>query len=75
MDWHINPYAVQLVIPASFAAYLSGLHYASWLPPSARARVILWEYTAEQTLTNPFLGVGVGSNSDTRRTPERSRCS
>ena len=53
--------AFVLVIPASFAAYQSGLHYATWLPPSARARVILWEYTAEQTLTNPLLGVGVES--------------
>ena len=57
--------AFVLVIPASFAAYQSGLHYAAWLPPSARARVILWEYTAEQTLTNPILGVGVEFNSGT----------
>jgi O-antigen ligase len=50
-----------LVIPAGFIAYQSGLHFAEWLPKSARARVILWEYTAEQTLTRPVLGVGVGS--------------
>jgi hypothetical protein len=43
-----------LVIPASFAAYDSGLHLATWLPKSARARVILWEYTAEQVLNRPF---------------------
>jgi O-antigen ligase len=51
--------AFLLVIPAGFAAYQNGLHMASWLPKSARARIILWEYTAEQTLTHPLLGSGV----------------
>jgi O-antigen ligase len=50
-----------LVIPASFLAYDSGLHLSEWLPQSARARVILWEYTAEKTLERPLLGVGVDS--------------
>ena len=49
------------VIPASFVAYQSGLHFANWLPNAARAEVILWEYTAEQTLIRPLLGVGVDS--------------
>jgi hypothetical protein len=49
------------VIPASFIAYQNGLHFAEWLPKSARARVILWEYTAEQTLRHPMVGVGVDS--------------
>ncbi len=53
--------AFVLVIPADFLAYRSGLHLAPWLPPSARARVILWEYTAERMLTHPWLGIGVGS--------------
>jgi hypothetical protein len=53
--------AFVLVIPADFLAYRAGLHLAPWLPPSARARVILWEYTAERTLTHPWLGVGAGS--------------
>jgi hypothetical protein len=53
--------AFVLVLPASFAAYESGLHLADWLPKSARARVILWEYTAEQTLNRPLLGVGADS--------------
>ncbi len=55
--------AFVFVIPASFAAYESGLHFANWLPKSARARVILWEYTAEQALSRPLLGVGVDSTS------------
>ena len=53
--------AFVLVIPASFIAYQSGLHLATWLPNSARHRVILWESTAEQTFAHPLLGVGVKS--------------
>jgi len=53
--------AFVLVIPADFLAYRAGLHLAPWLPPSAQARIILWEYTAERTLTHPWLGIGVGS--------------
>jgi hypothetical protein len=53
--------AFVLVIPASFIAYQGGLHLAIWLPKSARDRIIIWEYTAEQTLTHPLLGVGVKS--------------
>ena len=53
--------AFVLVIPASFAAYDNGLHFADWLPKSARARVILWDYTAEQTLKRPLFGIGVDS--------------
>jgi hypothetical protein len=53
--------AFVLVIPAGFIAYQSGLHFATWLPNSARARIILWEYTAEQALTHPLLGIGVKS--------------
>ena len=52
-----------LVIPASFAAYQNGLHFATWLPGTARARVIIWEYTAEQVAKHPFLGVGVESTA------------
>ena len=54
--------AFVLVIPASFIAYQSGLHLATWLPNSARHRVILWESTAEQTLAHP-LGVGMKSTA------------
>jgi len=53
--------AFVLVIPAGFIAYQSGLHFATWLPDSARARIILWEYTAEQALAHPLLGIGVES--------------
>jgi O-antigen ligase len=53
--------AFVLVIPASFIAYQSELHLATWLPNSARHRIILWQSTAEQTLAHPLLGIGVKS--------------
>lgn len=53
--------AFALVLPLDFLAYKSELHMASWLPKSARARVILWEYTAERVVERPWLGAGVDS--------------
>ena len=64
-----------LVLPLDILAYKSELHMASWLPNSARARVIIWEYTARQSLNRPWLGVGVDSTrtvklQGTREQPE-----
>jgi O-antigen ligase len=53
--------AFVLVLPLDFFAYKTELHMAPWLPSSARARVILWEYTAERVLDHPWLGIGAGS--------------
>jgi O-antigen ligase len=50
-----------LVIPASFAAYQNGLHLAPWLPGTARQRIIIWQYTAEQVFSRPLLGAGIES--------------
>lgn len=50
-----------LVIPLDFLAFNAGLHQAKWLPMSARARIIIWEYTAERALENPWLGIGADS--------------
>jgi O-antigen ligase len=50
-----------LALPISFALYRSDLHMAQWLPTSARARVIIWDYTAERVLKHPVLGIGVDS--------------
>ena len=51
--------AFALVLPVDFAAYNAGWHMVPWLPNSARARIILWEYTAEHVLEQPWLGIGV----------------
>jgi len=43
--------AFVFVIPASLVAYQSGLHFAEWLPKSARARVILGSIRQSRHLT------------------------
>jgi O-antigen ligase len=50
-----------LVLPAAFLAYKADLHLATWVPKSARARMIIWEFTAERVLERPWLGIGAGS--------------
>jgi O-antigen ligase len=52
-----------LVLPLDFLAYKAELYRATWLPSSARARIIIWEYTAEQTLVHPWLGIGADSTA------------
>lgn len=53
--------AFVLFIPLAMLAFNAGLHKAPWLPDSAKARVILWEYTARQIPEAPILGVGIRS--------------
>ncbi len=54
--------AFLLVIPASLAAYHKAeLQHAKWLPSTARARIIIWNFTAEKVAQHPFLGIGVRS--------------
>jgi hypothetical protein len=53
--------AFVLVLPMAFLAYKADLHMAHWLPTSFRARIIIWEYTAERVFEHPWLGVGADS--------------
>jgi len=53
--------AFVLVLPMFFLAYKADLHMAHWLPNSFRARIIIWEYTAERVFDHPWLGVGADS--------------
>lgn len=48
-----------LVLPTSKALYTAGLHLDERIPYSFRARIILWNYTADQIPNRPLLGVGV----------------
>ncbi|MGB6346804.1 MAG: O-antigen ligase family protein [Methyloceanibacter sp.] len=50
-----------LVLPLDFLAYKAELHQATWLPSSARARIIIWEFTAERVLERPWFGIGADS--------------
>ena len=58
--------AFALVLPVDFAVYNADLHLANWLPSSFRARIIIWEYTAERTLERPVLGIGAASTPAAR---------
>jgi len=63
-----------LVLPLAFLAYNAELHLANWLPTSARARIIIWEYTAERVLERPLLGIGAdstpGAKAESAKQPE-----
>jgi O-antigen ligase len=50
-----------VILPAAFLAYKADLHLADWVPKSARARMIVWEFTAERVLERPLLGIGAAS--------------
>ncbi|HEX2446887.1 MAG TPA: O-antigen ligase family protein [Methyloceanibacter sp.] len=65
--------AFALVLPLDFAAFKGELHMARWLPDSARARVILWEYTAERVLEHPWLGIGVDSTHALKKSGKLER--
>jgi O-antigen ligase len=62
--------AFLLVVPLATMAYKAELHQADWLPYSARARVTLWAYTAEQVPEMPILGIGIASTRQMDLDPE-----
>jgi len=49
------------MLPAALLAHRLDLQAASWLQASARHRIIIWNYTAEQVLYAPWLGIGARS--------------
>ena len=51
--------AFVLVIPASLRRLSEGLASCRLVAEFRQTRIIIWEFTAEQTLTHPFLGSGV----------------
>jgi O-antigen ligase len=65
--------ATVLVVPAAKVAFHQAeLQSAKWLPNSARHRIVLWAYTAEEVAQHPLIGVGVASTKvlDARRGPK-----
>ena len=63
--------AALLVVPiVSYTYRDASLHLSTWLPHTARQRIILWGYTAEQVGKSPWIGVGIASTKalDSRRT-------
>lgn len=53
--------ATLLMLPLVFFAFSQNLHKADWIQHSGQERIIIWHYTATQTLKNPILGVGIQS--------------
>lgn len=50
-----------LIVPIALSLYAADLHKSPNLFTSARARIIIWDYTAKRVLENPILGVGTYS--------------
>jgi O-antigen ligase len=50
-----------LVAPLATLAYSHQLYLASWLPGSARQRIVIWGYTSEQIGKAPLFGAGVST--------------
>jgi hypothetical protein len=53
--------ATLLVVPVVSSLYAAGAHRATWLPESARHRVVIWKFTSGQVAQAPFLGAGIGT--------------
>jgi len=49
------------VIPAALSLQRLNLYQASWIQPSLRERIIIWNHTAEESLRAPIIGAGVGT--------------
>jgi O-antigen ligase len=65
--------ATLLVVPlVGWAKSGPQLQHAAWLPNSARHRIVLWAYTAEQVQQRPIAGIGAASTKlvDARRGPK-----
>jgi O-antigen ligase len=67
--------ATLLVVPmATWALTSAKLETATWLPNSARHRIVLWGYTAQQVANRPLIGIGAASTKrlDVARGPSYS---
>ena len=67
--------AALLAAPIASLAFDHQLQLAEWLPQTARNRIILWGYTANEIKKAPLLGVGVASTRelDEARAPTAAR--
>jgi O-antigen ligase len=45
-------------LPFSLTVEHLRLHELQWLPSTARSRIVIWGFTAQQTLRSPIFGVG-----------------
>lgn len=59
--------ATLLAVPIASIAFDRQLQFAEWLPQTARNRIILWGYTADEIRHAPLFGVGLASTRDLDR--------
>jgi O-antigen ligase len=62
-----------LIVPlAGWSFHSAEFHKASWLPNSARQRIVIWGYAASQVPKRPLTGVGMAATKalDARRGPD-----
>jgi len=53
--------ATLLVVPIVSFLYSAEAHRASWLPESAKHRIVIWKFTSEEVAKAPWLGMGIGT--------------
>ena len=51
--------AVALVVPLAMAAFQNDLHLASWMPRTAKHRIVIWGHTSQLIAKAPILGAGI----------------
>ena len=58
-----------LIVPIMLWEFHAKLYQQTWMEASGRHRLVIWGYSAEQTLKSPWLGIGAGSGKflDARR--------
>ena len=47
-------------IPVALLLFRANLQSAKWVQPTFQHRIMIWNYTAEQTLKSPVFGIGAG---------------
>jgi hypothetical protein len=50
-----------LVVPMAMLAYRSHVHLATWLPFSAKHRIVIWGLTAQEISRAPLFGSGIST--------------
>jgi O-antigen ligase len=57
LSWIVGCLAM---IPLALLLHRLDLQHASWVQPTMQHRIVIWNYTAEQTLKAPIRGIGAG---------------
>lgn len=48
-----------VAVPLALALGSRATSQLDWLPPSAKSRLLIWDYTAQQVHKRPWLGIGI----------------